>query len=300
MLTPYRAPPQRALNAAAALKLLPTHRAVPSPRASPAAGAALVAAPDGSRWALLPPAPRRAAPAASPLLPLAAPARGVLLLSHPRLGDYFHRKVILLLEHDDAGARGVVLNARTRTRCSTLLKMNGQADARALYSRGPAASRRHRASYLALTRTANRMARVVAGLPAAAATLKELERRAAWGSEGERPESFDADVGGDSEDESEDEDEDSDLLDDSDDDVDMAEALAHGAFRNVPPGYSFARVEQDLMDIDRDMKGIVHRAKAMDKQATSMVLLAADAGQPLLHRCSRHDVYNVRLRLFVA
>lgn len=39
--------------------------------------------------------------------------RGSLLIAAPALSDYFHRTVVLLIEHADEGAMGVVLNHRT-------------------------------------------------------------------------------------------------------------------------------------------------------------------------------------------
>ena len=41
--------------------------------------------------------------------------RGHLLIAAPSLFDYFRRSVILVLEHSDEGAMGVVLNRRSET-----------------------------------------------------------------------------------------------------------------------------------------------------------------------------------------
>jgi putative transcriptional regulator len=40
---------------------------------------------------------------------------GQLLIAAPSMGDYFHRTVILLVEHSDQGAFGLVLNRPTET-----------------------------------------------------------------------------------------------------------------------------------------------------------------------------------------
>jgi putative transcriptional regulator len=45
--------------------------------------------------------------------PADPPAPGLLLVSAPRLEDPFHHAVILLLEHDESGSLGVVLNQPT-------------------------------------------------------------------------------------------------------------------------------------------------------------------------------------------
>ena len=45
--------------------------------------------------------------------PAAAPEAGLLLVSAPALEDPFHQAVILLLEHDESGTLGVVLNQPT-------------------------------------------------------------------------------------------------------------------------------------------------------------------------------------------
>ncbi len=39
--------------------------------------------------------------------------RGQLLIASPQLADYFHRTVVLVLEHTDEGAMGLVLNRPT-------------------------------------------------------------------------------------------------------------------------------------------------------------------------------------------
>jgi putative AlgH/UPF0301 family transcriptional regulator len=132
---PAPAPPQSALNDAKRLQLHP-----PPPPASPGASSSsedAAAAVDDSRWALLPHG-RSAHAAPAPLTPLAAPVAGALLLSHPRLGDYFHRKVILLVSHDDGangmGTTGYVLNAAAQLRLGQLLprgaQRGGEAEAR--------------------------------------------------------------------------------------------------------------------------------------------------------------------------
>ena len=41
--------------------------------------------------------------------------KGQLLIAAPRLADYFHRSVVLVLEHNEEGAMGVVLNRPTDT-----------------------------------------------------------------------------------------------------------------------------------------------------------------------------------------
>ena len=42
-----------------------------------------------------------------------ASLRGKLLIASPGLGDYFRRTVVLMIEHSDAGAMGIVLNRPT-------------------------------------------------------------------------------------------------------------------------------------------------------------------------------------------
>jgi putative transcriptional regulator len=46
---------------------------------------------------------------------MAESLRGQLLIAAPSLFDYFRRSVILVLEHSDEGAMGVVLNRRSET-----------------------------------------------------------------------------------------------------------------------------------------------------------------------------------------
>ena len=46
---------------------------------------------------------------------MAASLRGQLLIAAPSLFDYFRRSVILVLEHSEDGAMGVVLNRRSET-----------------------------------------------------------------------------------------------------------------------------------------------------------------------------------------
>lgn len=41
--------------------------------------------------------------------------RGQLLIASPQLTDYFRRTVVLVIEHTDDGAMGIVLNRRTET-----------------------------------------------------------------------------------------------------------------------------------------------------------------------------------------
>ena len=41
--------------------------------------------------------------------------RGSLLIAAPHLGDYFHRTVVLVLEHNEDGAMGLVLNRPTES-----------------------------------------------------------------------------------------------------------------------------------------------------------------------------------------
>lgn len=53
--------------------------------------------------------------------PAAAPAAGLLLVSAPSLEDPFHHSVILLLEHDESGTLGVVLNQPTTLDVGTVL-----------------------------------------------------------------------------------------------------------------------------------------------------------------------------------
>jgi putative AlgH/UPF0301 family transcriptional regulator len=57
---------------------------------------------------------------------------GALLLSHPRLGDYFHRKVILLVSHDGMGTTGYVLNEAAQLRLGQLLPRGDAAQAEQL------------------------------------------------------------------------------------------------------------------------------------------------------------------------
>ena len=46
---------------------------------------------------------------------MAESLRGKLLIAAPSLFDYFRRSVILVLEHSEDGAMGVVLNRRSET-----------------------------------------------------------------------------------------------------------------------------------------------------------------------------------------
>ena len=39
--------------------------------------------------------------------------RGQLLIASPQLTDYFRRTVVLIIEHTEEGAMGIVLNRRT-------------------------------------------------------------------------------------------------------------------------------------------------------------------------------------------
>ncbi len=41
--------------------------------------------------------------------------RGKLLIASPQLGDYFHRAVVLVVEHSEEGAMGLVLNRPTES-----------------------------------------------------------------------------------------------------------------------------------------------------------------------------------------
>jgi putative transcriptional regulator len=52
---------------------------------------------------------------------MAESLRGKLLIAAPSLFDYFRRSVILVLEHTDEGAMGVVLNRRSETRVSEVV-----------------------------------------------------------------------------------------------------------------------------------------------------------------------------------
>jgi putative transcriptional regulator len=47
--------------------------------------------------------------------------RGKLLIAAPQLLDYFHRTVLLVVEHTDEGALGVVLNRPTEDEVATLV-----------------------------------------------------------------------------------------------------------------------------------------------------------------------------------
>jgi putative transcriptional regulator len=49
-------------------------------------------------------------------VPMAESLRGQLLIAAPSLFDYFRRSVVLVLEHSDEGAMGVVLNRESETR----------------------------------------------------------------------------------------------------------------------------------------------------------------------------------------
>ena len=53
--------------------------------------------------------------------PAIAPRAGSLLVAAPLLPDPFRRAVILLLEHDESGTLGVVLNQRTQVDAGTVL-----------------------------------------------------------------------------------------------------------------------------------------------------------------------------------
>jgi putative transcriptional regulator len=49
-------------------------------------------------------------------VPMAESLKGQLLIAAPSLFDYFRRSVVLVLEHSDEGAMGVVLNRESETR----------------------------------------------------------------------------------------------------------------------------------------------------------------------------------------
>ncbi len=53
--------------------------------------------------------------------PAARPAAGLLLVAAPTLDDPFHGAVVLLLEHDESGTLGVVLNQPTTLDVGTVL-----------------------------------------------------------------------------------------------------------------------------------------------------------------------------------
>jgi len=53
--------------------------------------------------------------------PAASPAAGLLLVSAPSVEEPFHQAVILLLEHDESGTLGVVLNQPTTLDVGTVL-----------------------------------------------------------------------------------------------------------------------------------------------------------------------------------
>ena len=50
------------------------------------------------------------------LIPMTQPyCAGKLLIASPSMADYFHRTVILMVEHSDEGAFGLVLNRPSET-----------------------------------------------------------------------------------------------------------------------------------------------------------------------------------------
>ena len=53
--------------------------------------------------------------------PAAAPEAGLLLVAAPTLEEPFHQAVILLLEHDESGTLGIVLNQPTALDVATVL-----------------------------------------------------------------------------------------------------------------------------------------------------------------------------------
>jgi putative transcriptional regulator len=53
--------------------------------------------------------------------PAAAPETGLLLVAAPTLEEPFHQAVILLLEHDESGTLGIVLNQPTALDVATVL-----------------------------------------------------------------------------------------------------------------------------------------------------------------------------------
>ena len=65
--------------------------------------------------------------------------RGQLLIASPQLTDYFRRTVVLVIEHNEDGAMGIVLNRRTETPVAeavpSLTELAGEEDV--VYSGGP-------------------------------------------------------------------------------------------------------------------------------------------------------------------
>jgi putative transcriptional regulator len=65
--------------------------------------------------------------------------RGQLLIASPQLSDYFRRTVVLVIEHNEDGAMGIVLNRRTETSVAeavpSLTELAGEEDV--VYSGGP-------------------------------------------------------------------------------------------------------------------------------------------------------------------
>ena len=65
--------------------------------------------------------------------------RGQLLIASPQLSDYFRRTVVLVIEHTEDGAMGIVLNRRTETEVAevvpALSELAGEEDV--VYAGGP-------------------------------------------------------------------------------------------------------------------------------------------------------------------
>jgi putative AlgH/UPF0301 family transcriptional regulator len=219
----------------------------------------------------------------------------VLLLSHPRLGDYFHRKVILLCDHDESGARGLVLNAPTRMRAGTLAAAHGKRGRmdEAWLAKGPGgANRVRRASLISMTRAAERLTHAFSAALAAAAAESRSRAAPAPAASTSSAEWSEASDG------FEENDDDFDSFDEGDVSDDEA---ALDRSRGIIIEARVPRYDDDVSD-EEDDESIFDdldsesdeddESDAPDGEAAAFALLAKEAGPTLLRKCWRHGVYS--------
>lgn len=220
----------------------------------------------------------------------------MLLLSHPRLGDYFHRKVILLCDHDESGARGLVLNAPTRMRAGTLAAAHGKRGRidQAWLAKGPGgASRVRRASLIAMTRAAERLTQAFAAANAAAAAAAAAESRSRAPPASSSAASSSAEWS--EADGFEENDDDFDSFDEGDvSDDEAATDRSRGIIieARVPLGGDLSDEEDDESIFDDLDSESDDDEDAPAGEAASFALLAKEAGPTLLRKCWRHGVYS--------